>query len=500
MYCSDCDFFMKITSILYQLNFKHSSKIAVIITALFLAIQTPSVRAELNTKETRKLISSEAIAQNSGTIIGFANRETNYTLGPGDLVRLDIFQVPEYSGEFPVLVDGTISLRLVGNVQVTGLSLEEASEVVRQKYANYLKRPIINVGLVSPRPLRIGISGEVDNPGSYEFPLSNPNEKFPTVTDMVIKAGGITTLADVRNVEITRTIKGRNIVFISDLWSLLNQNRLDQDISLRDGDTILIPSVDEINSSELARLSEASFGLQSDEPINVAVVGEIYRPGTHTVTPRQTGSKLEDSLPPRLTQALDIAGGIKPLADVRQVEIHRETWDGEEKVMVVNLWELIQAGDENQDLILQEGDTVIIPEAKALSSEEAEKIAEGVISPAQITVNVVGEVGDPGPQQVRPNTPLNQAILAAGGFNNRRANTKKVELVRLNPNGTVAKRTINVDLAEGINDENNPVLKNNDVVMVSRSGVTQVTDGLGKVLTPVAGTLGILRIFFGWGN
>ncbi len=498
MYCSDCDVFMKMTSILYQLSFKHPSKIAVIISALFLAIQSPSVRAELDTQQTKKLISSEAIAQATGTIAGVTTSETNYTLGPGDVVRLDIFQVPEYSGEFPVLVDGTISLRLVGNVQVTGLSLEEVSELVRQKYANYLKRPIINVGLVSPRPLKIGISGEIDNPGSYEFALGSPNQKFPTVTDIIEQAGGITTLADVRNVEITRTINGRSIVFTSDLWSLLNKNRLDQDISLRDGDTILIPTVDKIDSSELDRLADASFGLQSDEPVNVAVVGEIYRPGTHTVRPEQIGDEQEASLPPRLTQALEVAGGVKPLADVRKVEIHRETWDGQEKVMVVNLWELIQAGDEDQDIILEEGDTIIIPEAKALSSEEAEKIAEGVISPAEITVNIVGEVGDPGPQQVRPNTPLNQAILAAGGFNNRRANTKKVELVRLNPNGTVAKRTIDVDLAEGINEENNPVLKNNDVVMVSRSGVTQVTDGLGKVLSPVAGTLGILRIFFGF--
>lgn len=198
---------MKITSILYQLNFKHTSKIAVIITALFLAIQPTSVRAELNTQQTGKLISSEAIAQTTETTFGVATSETNYTLGPGDLVRLDIFQVPEYSGEFPVLVDGTISLRLVGSVQVTGLSLQETSEIVRQKYASYLKRPIINVGLVSPRPLKIGIGGEIDNPGSYEFDLSSPNQKFPTVTDIIEQAGGITTLADIRNVEITSTLR-----------------------------------------------------------------------------------------------------------------------------------------------------------------------------------------------------------------------------------------------------------------------------------------------------
>ena len=485
---------MKVTSILYQLSFKQTSKIAVIVTALFLAIQPTFVTAESKTQQTRKLIDSEAIAQNTGEIIDAVTNETNYTLGAGDVVRLDIFQVPEYSGEFPVLVDGTVSLRLVGNVQVTGLSLQETSELVRQKYASYLKRPIINVGLVSPRPLKIGIVGEVDNPGSYEFALGSPNQKFPSVTDMIGKAGGITTLADVRNVEITRTIKGRRIVFTSDLWSLLTENRLDQDISLRDGDTILIPTVDEINSSELARLSEASFGLQIDEPINVAVVGEIYRPGTHTVKPEQIGNEQQDSLPPRLTQAIGVAGGVKPLADVREVEIRRTTWDGQEKILAVNLWELVQAGDTNQDIILQEGDRIIIPQAEALSPEEAEKIAEGVISPLKITVNIVGEVVSPGAKQVRPNTPLNQAILAAGGFDNRRA-TKKVELVRLNNNGTVVKRSIKVDFAEGISEEHNPVLKNNDVIVVKRSGFTKTLDAAGRIISPIGGTFGLLRIF-----
>ena len=495
IYSSDRDVSMEMTSISYSLRLSQTSKIAAITTALFLIIQPTSVKAEIKTPERQKSIVPLTIAQTTAAPLTVAPGETNYTLGAGDVIRLDIFQVPEYSGEFPILVDGTVSLRLVGNVQVTGLTLQEMSELVRQKYANYLKRPIINVGLVTPRPLKIGIAGEVDNPGSYEFALGSPNQKFPTVTNMIQQAGGITTLADVRNVQITRNIKGRNIVLYSDLWSLLAQNRLDQDISLRDGDTILIPSVEEINNEELARLADASFGLKTDEPIKVAVVGEIYRPGTHTVEPGQLGDGQRDSLPPRLTQAIGTAGGVKPLANVREVEIHRRTWDGQEKILAVNLWDLIQEGDGDQDIILQEGDRIIIPQAEVLPAEEAEKIAEGVISPSQITVNIVGEVVRPGPQEVRPNTPLNQAILAAGGFNNRRANTKKVELVRLNNNGTVAKRTIEVDFAEGISEENNPVLRNNDVIVVNRSGITKTLDAAGKFFGPIGGAFGLLRIF-----
>lgn len=432
----------------------------------------------------------------------FSTEETSYTLGAGDKINLNIFQVEEYSGEYPVLVDGTISLPLVGSVDVRGLSLKETSDVVAKEYATYLKRPIITVGLVAPRPLKIGVSGEVDNPGSYEIPLTPEEPQFPTVTSMLQRAGGITTIADVRNVRVTRTIKGKETVYNANLWDLLTKRQINQNISLRDGDTIFVPTADKINTAELNQLAKASYGLQTDKPIQVAVVGEVYRPGTHFVQPELLsrnnvgGEERQESIPPRLTQAISIAKGIKPLANVREVEVRRATWDGSEKVIAVNLWDLIQSGDTSQDLILQEGDKVIIPKADKISKEEGRAIASGTISPETITVNVVGEVKTPGPQQVEPNTPLNQAILAAGGFDAQRANTKEVELVSLKPDGTVEKRKIEVDFASEVNDETNPILGQNDVVVVGRSGSTATLDTVGKVTSPFGALFGIFNSLF----
>ncbi|MGL6344441.1 MAG: polysaccharide biosynthesis/export family protein [Waterburya sp.] len=432
----------------------------------------------------------------------FSTEETNYTLGAGDKINLNIFQVEEYSGEYPVLVDGTISLPLVGSVDVRGLSLKETSDVVAKEYATYLKRPIITVGLVAPRPLKIGISGEVDNPGSYEIALTPEEPQFPTVTSMLEQAGGITTIADVRNVRVTRTIKGKETVYNANLWDLLTRRQINQNISLRDGDTIFVPTAEKINTAELNRLAKASYGLQTDKPIQVAVVGEVYRPGTHFVQPELLsrnnvgGEERQESIPPRLTQAISIAKGIKPLANVEQVEVRRATWDGSEKVIAVNLWELISSGDTSQDLILQEGDKVIIPKADKISKERSRAIASGTISPETITVNIVGEVKSPGPKQVEPNTPLNQAILAAGGFDAQRANTKEVELVSLKPDGTVEKRKIEVDFASEVNDETNPILGQNDVVVVGRSGSTATFDTVGKVTSPFGALFGVFNSLF----
>ncbi|MEO1465787.1 MAG: polysaccharide biosynthesis/export family protein [Cyanobacteria bacterium J06633_1] len=524
---------MKTTSVLYQLFLERINSYSAIALSLCLALaptaafaqdntielqdagsgaETPNNQKPINYRDLPPLDNSEF--PNSNPAQGtaplpavspeFATDETDYTLGAGDRINLDIFQVEEYSGEYPVLVDGTISLPLVGRVDVRGLSLKETSEAVSQEYATYLKRPIITVGLVAPRPLRIGIAGEVDNPGAYEVALTADNPQFPTVTDLLEQAGGITTIADVRNVRVTRQNGGKEVTYNSNLWDLLTKNQIRQDISLRDGDTIFIPTTDEINTTELNRLAQASFGLQSDKPIKVAVVGEVYRPGSHFIQPellsRDTvngaNQGRQESIPPRLSQAINAANGIKPLADIKEVQVKRTAWNGDEKIIAVNLWDVISAGDNTQDIILQEGDRIIIPEATAPSEAERQKLAEGTFSPEEITVNVVGEVGNPGPVQVRPNTPLNQAILAAGGFDTRRANKSEVELVSLKPDGTVDKRKIKVDLGAEVNEETNPVLGQNDVVVVGRSGTTAATDGLGQIVSPIGGAFGLLNLIF----
>ncbi|MEO1670973.1 MAG: polysaccharide biosynthesis/export family protein, partial [Cyanobacteria bacterium J06631_2] len=333
---------MKNTSVLYQLFLEKINSYSAIALSLCLALaptaafaqdntielqdggsgaETPSSQQPINYRDLPPLdnsgFSGSSPASETAPLPAaspeFATDETDYTLGAGDRINLDIFQVEEYSGEYPVLVDGTISLPLVGRVDVRGLSLKETSETVSKEYATYLKRPIITVGLVAPRPLRIGIAGEVDNPGAYEVALTPDNPQFPTVTDLLEQAGGITTIADVRNIRVTRQNGGREVTYNSNLWNLLTKNQIRQDISLRDGDTIFIPTTDEINTTELDRLAQASFGLQSDKPIKVAVVGEVYRPGSHFIQPellsRDTSNGAnqgkQESIPPRLSQAIN---------------------------------------------------------------------------------------------------------------------------------------------------------------------------------------------------
>ena len=68
----------------------------------------------------------------------------------------------------------------------------------------------------------------------------------------------------------------------------------------------------------------------------------------------------------------------------------------------------------------------------------------------------------------------------------------------MNPDGTVTKRLVKVDLKAGINEQTNPILRSNDVLLVSRSGLAKTGDTINTIGGPLGSILGVLR-FFGIG-
>ncbi|MGF1497713.1 MAG: polysaccharide biosynthesis/export family protein [Elainellaceae cyanobacterium] len=313
---------------------------------------------------------------------GPGSPENDYVLGVGDLIQVDIFEVPEFSGEqngqHLVFADGSISMPWIGKVNVAGMSLSEVEQLLTQRYAAFVNEPLITVSLVSPRPIRVGVVGEVNRPGSYvvESPSVGSAVQGQSITDTIREAGGITQLADIRRIQVRRPsgVGGREQVFVVDFWSFLQTGSIDQDITLRDGDVLVVPTATELTAEEVSQLAIAN------------------------------------------------------------------------------------------------------------------------ISPEVINVNVVGEVVTPGAVTVQPNASLNQALLAAGGFRKDRARQSNVELIRLNPDGTVSQRTIPVDLSANINEETNPALRQNDIIVVNRSGLASASDFLSTVTSPFASVLGILGL------
>ena len=431
--------------------------------------------------------------------------QASYVLGPGDVLQLNMFGESDlFTSQYRIMVDGTLSLPFVGRVPVAGLSLEQAQQNITTLYTRYYKRPNISIVVVQPRPRLLGIAGEVRRPGTYQVP---GNQTIPTVTDLIGLAGGTNQSADLTQVEVRRPrLEGPDQIITLNLLRLLEDGDLGQNLDLRDGDTVFVRASSQLDIPKSALLADASFASDRSEPINIAVIGEVYRPGPHTIRPGSTvieqageagtGGAASSFAPATVTQALQTAGGIRPEADIRNVQVRRRARTGQEQIISLDLWRLLKDGDLSQDIALQEGDTVIVPEALTLPAEELTELATTTFSPSTIAVNVVGEVNQPGTVQVQPNTPLSTAISAAGGFRPGRARSNSVRLLRLMPDGTIDERDVQLDLSQPLDDETNPSMRNNDVIIVGRNGLTRFSDTLRSILSPFSLPLGIVRPFF----
>jgi protein involved in polysaccharide export with SLBB domain len=430
---------------------------------------------------------------NTSSPVAPAGADASYILGVGDQLQISFFNVPEYSGTYQVLVDGSLNLPMVGSVTVSGLTLQQAEETIAARYSNELRNPKVMIGLVKARPIQVGVVGEVGQPGFYTLTLAEGSQ-FPSVVQAIQAAGGANQTANLHQVEVRR--QGRGAPLKVNLWDLLQNGNLSQNISLRDGDTIMVPATAELSPQESSQLADSNLAAKS-QALDIALVGEVTRPGAYklgaggTATPGATGSS---SGRPTLTQAIQTAGGVTPLADIRQVQVHRVTRNGSEQVINVDLWQLVSSGDLNQDVILQQGDRIIIPPAKELTSEESVRLAATNITANTIKVNVVGEVASPGTVEIPASSTLSQAVVAAGGLT-RRAN-REVRLIRMSPNGTLTQTEIKFDTAQGIDPQKNPLLRSNDIIVVRRTGFAQFSDTLGDVLNPIFRVLPLRNLLF----
>lgn len=236
-------------------------------------------------------------------------------------------------------------------------------------------------------------------------------------------------------------------------------------------------------------------------PIRVAVVGEVQRPGVYSLTTSEV-SQTEGAPTTTisgLSTVVDViqkAGGITLNADLREVILQRRL-PGEVptfKRTRLDLLALVQEGDQLQNPLLFDGDTIRIAKAEQ-PVQEAIELAAVNLSPQEITVNVVGEVKNPGRLQLGANTPLVQAVLAAGGVQSWRASQSKVELIRINRNGTAKREVFALDLSQGASNAKNPPLRNGDTVLVNRSGFAVASDALGAVTQPLSGLVNVLTLF-----
>jgi polysaccharide export outer membrane protein len=138
-----------------------------------------------------------AMAQAAPPPAPAAGQDAHYTLDAGDRVRLLVFGQKELSGDFVVTGNGTLSLPLIGEVTVKGLTLRQTEAAIAEKLQpDYLKNPRVSAEVINYRPFYI--IGEVKNPGTY------PYVNGMRIVNAVAIAGGYTYRANEREMRITR--------------------------------------------------------------------------------------------------------------------------------------------------------------------------------------------------------------------------------------------------------------------------------------------------------
>ena len=238
-------------------------------------------------------------------------------------------------------------------------------------------------------------------------------------------------------------------------------------------------------------------------PLQVSVVGEVETPGLYSLTSSEAsqtkgGSGASIAGLPTLVTAIQKAGGLTLNADLTNVRLQRILPGNSQQLREtnINLAALLKLGDKNQNPFLFDGDTIVV--GKAITPDrEVMELAAANLSPQSIQVNVVGEVMQPGRLELQANTPVVQAILAAGGPKNWRAKRSDVELVRINRNGSATRQLFNIDYSQGVSGARNPPLRDGDTVVVNRSNYAVVTDALGAVTTPLSSLVsawGLIRL------
>jgi polysaccharide biosynthesis/export protein len=460
-----------------------------------IALLLPSLALPATATATRP-----ATAIPPATSAGATSANDEYILGPGDRLQLDFFSVPEFSKEYQVLPNGTLNLPRVGGISVQGLTVRQATANIASSFSRYLTRPLVTVSLVAGRSVNVAIAGEINRPGAYAMNSAlngTSGQDTPTLTKLIRLAEGITQSSDLANVRVQRRQADGIRTYRVNLWQLMRSGDAAQDIRLQDGDSIYIPVTTNLDLALARERTRTNIATSSNRPLRIAIVGEVNRPGPYTIfegaQQADNRAATPNSVAPSITKALQISGGITQMADLRKIQVRRLTHTGQEQLIPVDFWKLLQNGDTLQDLPLQDGDRIEVARADTIDNSELSSKLGSSLAPDQIAINVVGEVIRPGGIQVPPTTTMNQGILAAGGFNSS-AKKNVVTLVRLEPNGTVSKRDINVDLAKGIDDASNPPLRKGDTIIVKKNGLANLGQTIGTLTNPIGGAFSLLRL------
>ena len=157
-----------------------------------------------------------------------------YVIGAGDALNIQLWKEPTLSGAVKVRPDGFITLPLVNEVQVVGLTTGGLRKLLEEKFKDFVNSPVVTIRVEGIASSEVFLVGQFNKPGAY--PL-NGNE---SLLQLITRAGGLTIFAARRNVRTVRRVGEKVTEYLSDYDAIIAGD-LKQDIILKPGDRIIVP-------------------------------------------------------------------------------------------------------------------------------------------------------------------------------------------------------------------------------------------------------------------
>lgn len=400
----------------------------------------------------------------------------NYRLGPGDEVIIDIWGTSQNTIRQEISPDGTINIEKIGPVNLSGMTVSQANEHLKRvlgKTYSGLDAPggdlEISLTLGNSRTIQINVMGEVLQPGTYAL------SSFSTVFHALYRAGGVSPIGSLRNVQVTRG--GKSVAKV-DVYDFIMKGKTQDDIRLQEGDVVIVPAYEALvkikgnvkrpmkyemkHNESLATLINYAGGFSSDAYTRSLRVirqnGEEYEINTvketnfGTYTLHNGDEVTAEAILQRFTNRLEVRGavyrpglyqlngeintvralvteakGLRGDAFTNRAVLKREREDLTTEMISVDVHG-IMAGS-SPDVPLQKNDILYIP-----SIHDLEDFGD---------VSIYGEVARPDKYTYSANMTLEDLIIRAGGLRES-ASTVRVDVARRikDPKSTVSTDSI----------------------------------------------------------
>ncbi|HEU4402791.1 MAG TPA: polysaccharide biosynthesis/export family protein [Candidatus Polarisedimenticolia bacterium] len=260
-----------------------------------------------------------------GAGLAAAAASADHPVGPEDLLEISVFEIPELNRTVRVSEKGTISLPLLGEMEVRGLTSMQLESRLREALTKrYLQDPQVSVFVREYGSKKVSVIGAVGKPGVYA--MLGPR----TLLQVLSEAGGLVKEAGAELYVIRAAPDGASEKIAVKVNDLLVNRDPALNLPIEPGDVISVPL---------------------DRPIYIYVDGAVKTPG-----------RLEElaNRPITLLQAIAKAGGTTERANLKAIQVLRRGADGTQSELKMSLKRIRQGRD--PDPLLQEGDVIVVPE------------------------------------------------------------------------------------------------------------------------------------------